>query len=379
MASEIFDSRSYDNVRRALPSAETLPAWCYTSEAFLAAELEKLFTRSWCFVARADEVAVPGDFLAVETPAGPVLIARDRDGRIRAFVNACRHRGCQIAVDRGNCRAFVCPYHGWTYGLDGALLAARHMDRTQDFDRQRYGLREIRAEAWGGFLFVSYNDGGPSLAEHLGDFPERFASYRCDELVCTKRVSYAVACNWKLLLENALEDYHTSSVHRASIGVQVAVRVPTRGHWELLVVDGTAPVGVLPGETSPFSWIDGLAGPARRCSQFTIVYPNTQFCFTQDCVWWLSTTPLAPDRTRLDVGYCFPAETARRPGFESDADAYYRRWSTTAEEDIAISERQQMGLRARLRTPGPLSWKDEVVNAFDRWVLDRVVPAPDRA
>jgi phenylpropionate dioxygenase-like ring-hydroxylating dioxygenase large terminal subunit len=374
---QLFASDLYEGVRRALPEATTLPARCYTDPSFLEREVERIFLNSWCFVARLDEVARVGDFMAINTIAGPLLILRDADGCVRSFVNACRHRGCKLLEGRGQARAVVCPYHGWTYSLRGELLSARHMEQTANFQRERYGLTEVRTETWDGFIFINYDGTGPSLRDHLGNMPEQFASHDCANMTCVRRIDFDVRCNWKLILENALEDYHTRSVHRASIGTQTAIRERTTGQWDSLFVEGNAPVGTLPGESSPFPVIGALRGRARYASYFTIVYPNTQFCFTQDCMWWLSVTPVTAATSRLETGYCFPQQTVARNDFAEVLERYLRRWRLTAEEDIKICEMQQLGLEARFRVPGPLSWKEDLVKDFDRWVIDRVVPSQD--
>src|SRR5262249_32621695 len=180
--------------------------------------------------------------------------------------------------------------------------------------------------------------------EYLGSMPDHFFSHRCEDLVCVGRDVFTVNCNWKLLLENALEDYHTPSVHRASIGSQTAIREPTSGQWESLYVSGDAPVGMLPGEISPFPRISGLSERAENGSYFTIIYPNTQFCFTQDSMWWLSVSPLSAAKCSLELGYCFPRDTTERKDFGSIAPRYFHRWKVTAQEDTAISELQQKGL-----------------------------------
>jgi phenylpropionate dioxygenase-like ring-hydroxylating dioxygenase large terminal subunit len=375
----MFDHRHYRGVRRPLPEAETLPGWCYTSEEFLRREIDEVFLKSWCFVGRTDEMPEIGSYAAIDTPAGPVVVVRGADDGVRAFVNSCRHRGCKIAEGRGRAGALVCPYHGWTYGLDGSLRAASHMDRTAGFDPRRFGLIEIRAETWDGFIFVTYDRDQASLADYLGNMPAHFASHNAADLVCVGRTEYLVDCNWKLLIENALEDYHTRMVHRGSIGTQVAIREPTVGEWDSLYVEQEVAMGVLPGESTSFARIPTLKGAATHRSYFTIIYPNTQFCFTQDCMWWLSVTPRSAATCNLEVGYCFPRATTQRADFDTVAARYFHRWKLTATEDNAIAEQQQKGLEARFRTPGPLSWKDELVNGFDLWILDRVVPVPDEA
>ena len=370
---DLLDPGHYEAVRRPLLEAETLPAWCYTSEVFFRAEKERIFKRYWSFVGRADELSSPGDFLCVDIASGPAVVLRGTDDRLRAFANSCRHRGARLLDGQGRCPAIVCPYHAWTYALDGCLVGAPDMAEAVAFDRSEHGLQALRLETWGGFIFITADPETAPLADHLGDLPAQFAAHDPERLRCTRRVSFDIAANWKLVAENALEAYHTGSVHRASLGRQEAEPIATRGGWTGLRVLDEASVATLPGEPAPFPAIPGLAGDALRGTAFTLVYPATQFAFAQDCVWWLDIRPLGPARTRLVLGSCFPEATVAQTGFARQAEAYYRRWDLATPEDNGICEAQQHGLASDLRRPGRFAAAEFAVHAFDNWVIDQVV------
>ncbi|MCX7354290.1 MAG: aromatic ring-hydroxylating dioxygenase subunit alpha, partial [Alphaproteobacteria bacterium] len=219
----MFDAATYSEVRKPLLEARTLPSWCYTSEEFYKREVERVFLKTWSFAGRADEIPNAGDYLTVDMPGGSVVLIRGRDGAVRAFANTCRHRGTQLlSEEKGNCRAITCPYHSWVYGLDGRLVGAPNMEQTK-FDKDAFGLVPLRLDSWAGFLFVNFSDSGPTLLEQLGDLPEQLGPYNHDDMICVKKVDYHVACNWKFLLENALEAYHTGTVHRTTLGDQQSV------------------------------------------------------------------------------------------------------------------------------------------------------------
>lgn len=369
----MFDRRLYAPVRNPLAEASTLPPVCYTSPEFFAREMERLFRPSWRLIGREDELAAPGAYRAVDTPAGPVVAIRGRDGALRAFLNSCRHRGAQLLEAQGNCAAVVCPYHAWTYGLDGALLAAPGMDRTVGFDRRGNGLVPVRLESWGGFAFVNADPRAPALLETLGDLPETLAPYRFGDMRCVRRMEFDVACNWKLLAENAMEEYHTGTVHRASLGQQQGEAVATRGGWDALYIRQDTTIAVLPGDTTKLPHIAGLPPKHAGGTFFTLIYPALQFACTQDCMWWLDFQPRAADRTHVSVGFAFPKSTADLPGFAEAVKAYYRRWEVSIGEDNAIGERQQRGMGASARPAGRLSWKEHHVHKLMNWVLDRVL------
>lgn len=375
---DLFDPASYAGVRRPLLDAQTPPRWFYTSEDFYAREVQRVFLRHWLFAGREDELPAPGDYLAVDTPGGPVFLLRGEDGLLRAFANTCRHRGARLLEGKGNCRAVVCPYHSWVYGLEGQLRRAQGMQGVQGFGPGENGLVPLRMETWCGFVFVNFDPGSPSLLEHLGNLPQKFAAHRFDEMVCVRRVHFDIAANWKLVLENAVEAYHTGTVHRDTLGRQVGHHEPTRGQWIALWVEGEESIAVLAGQRDTvFAPVPGLSGRAAAGTFFTVIFPCTQFAVAQDCMWWLDVQPRGVAACRLTVGSCFPRSTAAREDFERLVQAYYRRWDVATPEDCRIAELQQAGLRSVLHRPGRYAPGEFAVHALDNWVLDHVLaPAP---
>ncbi len=373
-----FSPAAYANVRKPLSEAETLPTWCYTSPEFYRREVERIFRPAWRLVGREDEFVGAGAYRTLDTFAGPVLVVRGDDGRLRGFVNSCRHRGALLLEGQGRCGAIVCPYHAWKYDLDGALLGAPAMDKSLGFDKRANGLMPARLETWGGFVFVNPNRDAKPLLDGWGDLPEVLGPYRFDEMVAVRRIEFDVACNWKLLTENAMEEYHTGTVHRVSLGQQQGEAIETRGDWDALFIKQETTIALMTGDTSPspFPFIQGLPDRHRSGTFFTMIYPSLQFACTQDCMWYLDFQPAGPERTRVLVGFCFPRTTAARPDFAAVVQRYYARWETSIGEDNGIGEVQQKGLRAADRPPGRLSWKEHHVHKLANWVLDRVLDPP---
>lgn len=375
----LFDPALYADVRRPLAEARTLPAWCYTSPEWHAREIERCFASTWSFVGHASEIAKAGDYLSVDLAVGPALVLRGSDDQLRGFVNSCRHRGSRLLAEGAGTirRAIVCPYHSWTYGLAGELVGAPGMKATAGFRREDWGLVPLRLETWQGLMFVNADPAAPPLVDHLGDFAEKFACYAFADMAVARRSSYEVGCNWKLLAENAMEEYHTGTVHRGSLGQQHSVPEETRGAWDALYIPQATSIAVLPGETPPFPPIATLTGRPAAGSYFTMVYPNTQFACTQDCMWCVTFQPLAPERTRIKVGFCFPQDTLARPDFEHAAAKYFERWTVSIGEDNAIGEIQQQGLRTALRPPGPMAAREFAVHRVYQWLLDRMLDGRD--
>jgi choline monooxygenase len=347
---ELFDPRTYATTRAPALQAETLPPDAYTSEAFYRREVERIFLRDWNFMGRADRIPNPGDYFAVELAGVPIVVVRDQ--------------------------AFKCPYHSWVYGLDGRLLGAPEMQHTADFDPSRYGLTPVKLETWGGFLFVNFDPGCRPLPEHLGDLPEKCASYHLDDFVCTRRRSYEIGCNWKLFVENAMEEYHIGTVHRQTIqkNTPLDTHAPEapNGQYAVLYSKHEGTMALLKGDVG-FPRIPTLQGRPAEGTYFVMVYPCTMFAFTTDCCWYLELLPHGPHRTTLVHGACFPRSAVARPDFAEVASRYYKRWDTTADEDIRASEWQHQGLSSPLAARGRFSYREVLVHEIDNWILTRVL------
>jgi len=319
------DTTLHDAARRSLDAGRALPAWCYTSADFFRAEIEHIHRRNWIFAGRTDELKAPGDYRTIDTVGGPVILLRDGDGAQRAFANCCRHRGSLLLTGTGNAQSIVCPYHAWSYRFDGALLAAPGMARTPGFDKAAHALAAVRMETWQGFMFINFDRAAPPLLEHLGDLPEILGSYRFGDMVCTWRAEIACRCNWKLLVENSLEAYHTGSVHAATVGAQREEIIPTRGDWVCLQVLSERSVAVLTDQP-PFPPIDASctkthSAAAMKCNGWSPGYraapsafPSSQ-ALTLPCSPWMPwpTPPTAAAHLPMSADSVAPRALPRFP------------------------------------------------------------------
>ena len=373
LPANLFDSTHYEDVRRPLIEASTLPSWCYTSEAFYQREVEQIFLKQWNFAGRLDEIPDSGDYMSLDFCGESVIVIRGKDDVVRAFANVCRHRSARLLEGRGRCRTIVCPYHSWVYDLDGTLLRMKGMEQTAGFDPAENGLIPLQVESWAGFLFVSFANDVMPLEEHLGDMTEQYASYRFADMLCVRRRSYDLKCNWKLYIENAMEDYHTATVHKDSIGNQDCVPVSTKGQWAAIYLEAADTIAVLTEDNTTLPHIEKLSGLAAKGTYFSVIYPATFFATHQDCMWWLQLLPHAPDRTTVVIGSCFPRSSIAREDFAREVLKYYARWDKALPEDNAISERQQQGLNSRSSRPGRLSYYEPCVHAIANWVLDQTI------
>lgn len=375
---EIFDPRRYDAFRAPMMDAETMPTWCYTSPEFYRREVETIFMKVWNFVGRTDQVPSPGDYYAFDFAGVPLIILRDREGAVRAFANTCRHRGSLLLEGgTGTCRGIKCPYHGWVYGLDGALTGAPDMEQTVGFERADHGLIPIRLETWGGFMFVNFDSDAGPLSDYLGSLPAMLASHDLENMVTTRRKEFTIESNWKLFVENAMEAYHIPTVHGGTLAKHKAKKKreslpPADSEFVYLYTTQEGTRALLAGEKG-FPEIASLDGKGSSGSYYPLIYPSTMFCCTTDCMWYLEVHPLGPTSMKLIHGAVFPKVTAERDDFDDVVQKYYHRWDVTAVEDNDISERQQKGVDSPLARPGRLSYMEPLVHTIGNWVLDRVL------
>ncbi|MBA3910928.1 MAG: aromatic ring-hydroxylating dioxygenase subunit alpha [Rhodobacter sp.] len=368
-----LDRDQIEAATRPLNRARSMPSGFYTDPAIFAAERARIFLRHWFLLCRTEEVPSPGDYRSFDSPGGPIVLIRGDDGRLRCFANYCRHRGSILLEGSGNVGGRItCPYHAWSYLNDGRLYGCPDMKDAEGFDKVENGLVALDLDEWEGFVFARFTADGPGLVEHLGDFPARMASHRPGEMRCTWRMTLDVACNWKLILENAVETYHTGIVHKATVGAQQSRTLATVGDWICIQVISGRSIATLSDEVPPFDPIPGLDDDARQGTYFTVVLPTVQFAVAQDCLWWLNTIPVSESRTILEVGGCFPESRLAQTDFPVRAAPYYDRWERVAREDVGILEKHQRALTSALYLPGPLSWRDDMVQALGVWVVDRL-------
>lgn len=384
---DIFDGALYAPTRAPLDKAMTLPAHVYNDPAWFARELTDVFRPSWTLVGREDEVAKPGSFLTLDTLwGGSVIVVRDgKTNALGAFANVCRHRGAKLVNEEAGCArhgTLRCPYHAWVYDTTGALRAAPGISKQAQeggFDKSQWGLKPVRLASHKGFLYVCVDEAAPPLEASLDNMNAAVTGqYGFEDLVCVGRASYDVPCNWKLLVENTSETYHTSAVHAATLGPMASRSLPLeqqRPGWNAVVVPTKGGRSVVPmkADAAPFPNITTLG--AEQLTHFVMHYPSQQMNCTTDCMWWMRCLPMAVDRTQVTMGFCFPRATTERPDFERELSVYRKRWHLAVEEDNGISVNQQHGLASPAHSPGPFYVLREFgVHAMNRWLLDQIFP-----
>jgi len=301
MQNNLFNPEIYSGLRKPLLEASTLPAWCYSSEDFYQREIGQIFPGNWQFAGHISQLADPSQYICHEGIGGSVVVMRTQDHGIKAFANSCRHRGSRLLSDRGSCKSIVCPYHSWVYQTDGKLIRTPGMEEVVGFNKDEFPLLELALETLGGFIFVHYQTPDSSLKDYLGNLAAMLETHRSTEMQFVHSIDFDINSNWKLLAENALEAYHTGTVHRKTLGQQEFCPIDRTANWTGLLVKDEHSVATMPGDSKPFPHIKGLDNEASRGTYFTLLFPSTQLVFAQDCMWWLALKPEAVDRTRLTL------------------------------------------------------------------------------
>lgn len=370
-------SASLDCVRHPVSTAATLPPAVYTSAETAEQELTAIFRKSWIGVGRADRVKEAGDYAAIDIAGIPVIIVRAADGTLFAHANTCRHRGALLKTDAGNCKRLVCPFHAWTYALDGQLIGAPSMEKSTDFDKSKFPLVSFRAAERDGFAFICMDDTAPGIDTWLGDFSSLHRPWNLEGHVSTYRTEFEVACNWKTFLEVFNEYYHLPYVHPDSI--DSVYKIPdaannVSGTYTTQFGETQGTGGLL--ETQQDQALPpnpNLEGRNRHGTRYTWIYPNMTFAASTEGTWIYETLPIAPNRCRVGMTVTFPRETTETEGFAEKSAIYVARMHAAVDEDIPMLEQQQIGLTSPYARQGRFceALEPSVAN-FACWYADQL-------
>lgn len=391
-----FVADSEDNLARLDQALATqmrdrdagLMQYFYRSQVVYRRELDNLFFRSWLWAGHVSQVPNPGDYFLYEIDEESVIVARGQDGEIRALINSCRHRGSRVCEEKqGTCKTFVCPYHGWVYGTDGALRAARHMDAMPDFRKEDHGLKQARVAVRFGLIFINFDPEAYDYNACLEQLDAQLGPYHLEDAKIAHRETYSVDANWKIALGNYLECYHCETAHRAYSKLHTfkdreeVVAPINRAMWERAERetgvpdiekalyrmfreapgfgscvytsryalfgdyrtgsrDGT-PVAPLMGD---FKGYDGGAGDYQLGPlTYMLNYPDHCILFRY--------VPFGNNRTDMEIVWFVNGDA--REGIDYDRDALVWLWHVTTLEDKRIMQLNAAGVNSRFFEPGP--------------------------
>ncbi|MGH7580568.1 MAG: aromatic ring-hydroxylating oxygenase subunit alpha [Gemmatimonadales bacterium] len=332
----------------------------YLSDRVFALERERIFFREWFCAAREEEIPDPGDYLVRDVAGESVLVVRTRDGGLAAHYNVCRHRGSQLVPGggRGNFSGGIrCPYHSWTYTLEGALRTAPFLEESDGLARSDLSLHRIGVASSGGFIFLHLTPDdaearGLTLEAQLGGVPERLKRYPLRELRVAKRIEYRIAANWKVMLENYNECYHCGPVHPELCRLVPAFR--QRGgaelDWERGIPHREGAWTFTGNGTSNRAPFEGLNEDERVRHKGELVYPNLLLSLAAEHVAAFTLWPHSPASTTVVCEFLFhPSEIARADFDPSDAVDF---WDLVNRQDWAICESVQRGMTSRVFQTG---------------------------
>ena len=354
--------------------AKTLPQRYFISPEIFAEEQAGVFSNHWLLVGHQSRIAKPGDFFLTNVAGESVIVIRDQESKVRGFFNVCRHRGTRLKEEScGHVAAIQCPYHAWTYSLDGRLTGAPHMDETPGFNKVDYSLNRVRVELFEGFIFLNLDGHAAPLEKWLAPLAGKFSHWNLPSLRSAKRIDYEVRANWKLIFENYSECYHCPGVH------PMLSKVSPYDSAENDLTDGPFLGGFMQiskgrsltvsGEACALAVGEIKGADAHRVFYYSI-FPNMLLSMHPDYVLVHQILPQSAERTSICCDWFFHPDAFGRADFNpKDAIEF---WDLTNKQDWHVCELSQQGISSRAYQPGPYSSRETIPAAWDREYLGRL-------
>ncbi|MFC3983086.1 aromatic ring-hydroxylating oxygenase subunit alpha [Streptosporangium jomthongense] len=358
-----------------------LPRECYVDPEFYAFEQEAIFMRQWLCLGRVDEIPKPGDFVRVDMGDEPLMMVRGKDMEIRVLSPICAHRAHLVCEGSGNTgRLFRCPFHAWTYGLDGNLIAAPSMNDTvglKNLKGEAY-LPSHRVEIWNGFVFTNLDPDAKPLAPTLTKLTAELENYHIGDMV-----SMPVAelrdnpWNWKSQLENGIEPYHSAYLHGmlhdfAHVRLTSFVEIsPDEGAIYHPTGFYHADAGFNPTTKALLPIIPTLGEKERNQVIFASIPPNLGFGAVPEGLFYYLVLPAGPEHMNLRIGHLYPEESTKHPRFEQLYKIAQDGLVLFHQQDASSDASLQKGMRSRFRRPGRYSFQEESLLQFNQWLLKR--------
>lgn len=366
------------NVTVPFEHAHAMPRSVYQSEAFLDQELNAVFKHDWFCAGRASALKDTGDYLTLELAGQPIMVIRDKTGTLRAQSNVCLHRMSTLLEGRGNKSSIVCPYHAWTYELNGKLRAAPAMDQNKAFCKTENQLPGIRCEEWLGWIMVTLNPDAEPVSSVLSGVEELVSDYGMENYQETFFETHNWNTNWKVLAENFMESYHLPVCHKGTIGglskldeMICPPGLPAFNYHTILKDDSLKIAMAHESNTK-------LEGDRRRTTYLLAIYPSLLITLTPGYFWYLSLHPDGVDRVKIMFGGGMSPDYVNDP----DAQAHFKELKTLLDdvnvEDKGCTEKVYKGLCSDFAVPGPLSHLERPNYDFAKYLASRIT-APNSA
>jgi phenylpropionate dioxygenase-like ring-hydroxylating dioxygenase large terminal subunit len=355
--------------------ARAMPPSVYTTQEFVEAELKNIFAKDWFCVGRADALAEPGDYTTCELAGQPIIVLRDREGQLRAMSNVCLHRMSTLLEGSGRTNAIVCPYHAWTYSLDGSLRGAPAMSLNEGFCKDSYRLPQVRCQDWLGWVFITLDPETPDVAVQLADLEAMVAGYDMTNYTQTFYEEHVWDTNWKVLAENFMESYHLPVCHAGTIGGLSRLEdmvcppgLPAFNYHTILKDDSLRIAMAHPSNTR-------LTGDMRRTTFLLAVYPSLLITLTPGYFWYLSLHPKGPGQVHIRFGGGMSDDYADDADSQENFVALKTLLDEVNVEDRGCTEKVYRGLCSDVAKPGHLSHLERPNYDFAQYLMARMEAA----
>ena len=358
------------NAARDFSEATALPPGIYHDKDVFQLEVERLFYRGWICAGRTAEIPEPGDYICIDVVDEPIIVVRQKDMSVRALPNVCLHRNSRLLDGCGHVSRITCPYHSWTYNVDGQLIGAPFMQRTSGFDTKNFRLQPLPCEVWEGFIYVSLNESAASISTALQGLLPQIEDFRIGDYVHVHDQQEVWNTNWKCLVENFMDVYHLHRVHAETFNKYSSFEEVTEflhGEdaycYQYIQEDG--------GEHSVAAHVDNtwLSEEKRHRTYLFNVYPGQVVQLQPDLLWYLSILPVGTDQVKIRWCVSIPKEILDA---SDDARAHIARevdfLKSVNSEDHPTIKRVFDATKSRHAPQGPLSWLEQNVWDFCRYL-----------
>ena len=383
--SDFLSADEIDAVRSPSERSSWLPARCYTDPAFFELEKERLLGRSWLAVGLAQQVASVGDYFTIDVMDEPILVVRGKDDRVRALANVCPHRWMRVvghepdaplslrSDDTGTTKVFQCPYHLWSFDVNGSLIGAPGMEQAEDFDKDDWCLPEIRSEVWGGLVFVNLDPDAQPLGPQLSGLETLASEYELDRLEWLgEPLEYVCDWNWKLSVEAGSESYHHLALHRDILEdflpAAMSAIEPAAGPYALYrnpTADGSPMSRHVPAPA-------GMSEQNRTALTLLTIFPYTMLFMLPTHTAYLQVIPQRHDRHRLRYFSLFHPNSREVDDFEAHVAGVQEGLDAVHQQDMVAGRHMWRGVQSRFARPGRRSHLEAQLHQFHNWLLDTV-------
>ncbi len=363
------------NVSQPFEQAKAMPPSVYTSDAFLKRELSDIFSKDWFCVGRADALPNAGDYVTQDLAGQPIMVIRDKDGTLRAQSNVCLHRMSTLLHGRGNARSIVCPYHAWTYNLDGSLRGAPAMSLNEGFCKEHYKLPQVRCQEWLGWVFVTLNPDAPDVVDQLAQVEEMVGDYDMANYQETFFETHVWDTNWKVLAENFMESYHLPVCHAGTVGAFSKLEemdcppgLPAFNYHTILKDDQLKIALAHPDN-------DRMEGERRRTTYLLAIYPSLLITLTPGYFWYLTLHPEGVGKVRINFGGGMSKEWMQDEEALKNLADLKTLLDDVNEEDRGCTEKVYNGICSHMADPGHLSHLERPNYDFATYINARMQAA----